>query len=386
MAPESIVPRADRSRSVLAPRAAHAPGRQARRGASPPSGRRGLRSVRSHAARARPVRRRRELRTLPSRRVPIPADAAGIPARCCGPPSWRACPGRIGTSPTPTTRASRIGSRRAGDRVEAVTRSSARLPRRGRVRPGGEPPGAIVPGTRRRAGPRAPDLAISGRAGVGPDDGASRRPARRPGYLGRPISAEAFRKCLNCHATNFRAAREPEGRPEAPRPRHRLRAMSRPGGHHRPAIAAHFPELAIARPKLAAAAQVVALCGDCHRAPTKTTPADAGFVRYQASGLVLSRCYTESAEALSCVTCHNPHKDAGTSAASYEARCLACHGAPRPSATSANRPKLGPTPARPVPSTRGRIASPATCPGSRMPSPGRSSRTTGSGSRDVGAD
>ena len=122
-------------------------------------------------------------------------------------------------------------------------------------------------------------------------------PPDDPGYLGRPITAEAARKCLNCHATNFRAAREPDGRPEG---RDRGIGCERchgPGGNHRPAIEAHFSEPAIARPRLTSAAQIVALCGDCHRAPNKKTPADADFVRYQASSLVLSRCYTESDEA-----------------------------------------------------------------------------------------
>ena len=104
-----------------------------------------------------------------------------------------------------------------------------------------------------------------------------------------------------------------------------------PGGSHRRAVEAHFPEPAIARPRLASAAQVVALCGDCHRAPAKTTPADAGFVRYQASSLVLSRCYTESDGGLSCISCHNPHKDAETSSSFYVAKCLECHAPPGPS-------------------------------------------------------
>jgi tetratricopeptide (TPR) repeat protein len=157
-------------------------------------------------------------------------------------------------------------------------------------------------------------------------------PPDEPGYLGRPITAEATRKCLGCHATNFRAAREPGGRPEG---RDRGIGCERchgPGGNHLLAIAARFPEPAIARPRLAPAARVVALCGECHHAPNKTTPADAGFVRYQASSLVLSRCYIESAEALSCVTCHDPHKDAETSASYYEGKCLSCHVLPGPSA------------------------------------------------------
>ena len=137
-------------------------------------------------------------------------------------------------------------------------------------------------------------------------------PPDPPGYLGRPISSESFRRCLHCHSTNFRAVLEPEGRPEARDHGIGCERCHGPAGNHPAAVAASFPELAIARPKLASAARIVALCGECHTAPAKKTPDDPGFVRYQASGLVLSRCYTESGEASSCTTCHDPHKDVET--------------------------------------------------------------------------
>jgi hypothetical protein len=105
-----------------------------------------------------------------------------------------------------------------------------------------------------------------------------------------------------------------------------------PGGNHLAAVDTAFPDLAIAHPGSAGAAQVVALCGECHTAPAKTTERDPGFLRYQASGLVLSRCYTESGDRLSCTTCHDPHQDLNTSRAFYEAICLKCH-APAPRVT-----------------------------------------------------
>jgi tetratricopeptide (TPR) repeat protein len=166
-------------------------------------------------------------------------------------------------------------------------------------------------------------------------------PPDQAGYLGRPVAPEALRQCLHCHATNFRAAAEPAGRPEAGDKGIGCERCHGPGGNHEAAIAAGFPEPAIARPRLAMPAQVVALCASCHRAPAGTTPASAGFVRYQASGLALSRCYVESGEAFSCVTCHDPHRDAETSSEFYDAKCRDCHGASRSGA-----PQSGVGPAR----------------------------------------
>jgi tetratricopeptide (TPR) repeat protein len=160
-------------------------------------------------------------------------------------------------------------------------------------------------------------------------------PPDLPGYVGRPISSDSFRRCLHCHSTNFRAVLEPDGRPEA---RDRGIGCERchgAAGHHPASVAASFPELGIARPRLASAARIVALCGECHTAPAKKTPDDPGFVRYQASGLIMSRCYTESSESLSCTTCHDPHKDVETRAAFYELKCLKCHAS---APTSAGRP------------------------------------------------
>jgi hypothetical protein len=153
-------------------------------------------------------------------------------------------------------------------------------------------------------------------------------PPDAAGYLGRPVSPETARRCLHCHATNFRAAREPDGRPEASDRGIGCERCHGPGGHHAAAVAVPFPDMAIARPRLASAAQVVALCGECHTAPASTTRSDSGFVRYQVSGLVLSRCYTKSGEGLSCVACHDPHQDAETAPSVYVERCLECHGSP----------------------------------------------------------
>jgi hypothetical protein len=57
------------------------------------------------------------------------------------------------------------------------------------------------------------------------------------------------------------------------------------------------------------------------------------FIRFQAPTFMKSRCYVESGS-FSCVTCHNPHKDAEASPAFYEAVCLQCHSTPKPGAAT----------------------------------------------------
>jgi predicted CXXCH cytochrome family protein len=155
----------------------------------------------------------------------------------------------------------------------------------------------------------------------------SEHPAEPPdsdGYLGRPIAEESLRRCVHCHATNFRAVQQPTGRPEASDHGIGCERCHGPGGHHLRAVEERFPDLAIARPRLATAERVVALCGQCHKAPDLASTTSPNFIRFQAPTLVQSRCYAESGT-LSCVSCHNPHRNASRAPSDYESVCLQCH-------------------------------------------------------------
>ena len=160
-------------------------------------------------------------------------------------------------------------------------------------------------------------------------DKTSEHPSIPPdsaGYLGRPVSEESLRKCLNCHATNFREVQKPEGRPEALDHGIGCERCHGPGGNHLLAVQLGFNDLAIGQPKKAEpSALTLPLCAQCHKAPGSAKPEDPGFIRFQAPTFVLSRCYTESNGAFSCVTCHNPHSNAGHDTQAYEATCLSCH-------------------------------------------------------------
>jgi hypothetical protein len=67
---------------------------------------------------------------------------------------------------------------------------------------------------------------------------------------------------------------------------------------------------------------------------------EPGWARFPSSTLPLSPCYAQSGGTLSCVTCHDPHRNAETAPAHYEAKCLSCH-ATAPRESGAERPSLG---------------------------------------------
>jgi predicted CXXCH cytochrome family protein len=176
-------------------------------------------------------------------------------------------------------------------------------------------------------------------------------PESPEGYVGRPLAEEAVRKCVNCHSTNFRATQHPEGRPEAADRGIGCERCHGPGGHHLQAVAIKFADLAIARPRIAPADRVVALCGECHQAAAASGPSSKpSAIRFQAPSFVQSRCYIESGS-FSCVTCHNPHRNASRNAAEYEAICLRCHPSPgsrnrHPAAPAAESKAWAPCPIR----------------------------------------
>lgn len=111
------------------------------------------------------------------------------------------------------------------------------------------------------------------------------------------------------------------------RPGDRLRTVSRTGAIHVKAVAARFSDLAIVSPADAPAEGRLRLCGQCHshhqELPLPRT--DPYWIRFQGTTLPWSRCYTESAGSMDCMTCHDPHHDNDRSEVHYTARCLSCH-------------------------------------------------------------
>src|SRR5262249_15329369 len=76
------------------------------------------------------------------------------------------------------------------------------------------------------------------------------QPVDRNEFLGRPLGRDGIRRCLECHTTSARLSREASSPTAAERGIGCERCHG-PGANHLQAVAVRFPELAIARPRLA---------------------------------------------------------------------------------------------------------------------------------------
>ena len=154
--------------------------------------------------------------------------------------------------------------------------------------------------------------------------------------IGQYLSSAALDKCIDCHVTSIHAARSRHV-PEAADHGIGCERCHGPGASHIAAVTTKFPDLAIARPKLASAAQITHLCAACHNPDNPAiSESDPLTIRFQTLTFPRSRCYTESSGGLSCITCHDPHKNAKTSAAHYQNVCLSCHATDSGKASSGN--------------------------------------------------
>ena len=83
------------------------------------------------------------------------------------------------------------------------------------------------------------------------------------------------------------------------------------------------------------AQQVFDFCGNCHRTwaeiASQENPSIAN-VRFQPYRLTESQCFDPDDKRISCLACHDPHKEVDPAAENYDAKCQACHGGRKPGA------------------------------------------------------
>ena len=176
--------------------------------------------------------------------------------------------------------------------------------------------------------------------GLGPTLGSQNStPANLIDAAGRRMSQDDKLRCLGCHATNATSGRELT-----------LPSMM-PGvhcGHCHADLETHLASQLGASPPAArpkpgqsfslegtSAQQVSDFCGNCHRTwaeiASQKNPGIAN-VRFQPYRLTESQCFDPDDKRISCLACHDPHKELDSAQADYNVKCQACHGGRKPGA------------------------------------------------------
>jgi hypothetical protein len=150
--------------------------------------------------------------------------------------------------------------------------------------------------------------------------------------LGRLLSPDELTKCFSCHTSEDIFAGKLVM--SQVHPGVTCENCHGPGDNHvrlmESSPAADRTELAIFNPGRLAPADVNEFCGRCHRSTSDVLAAnirDIRNLRFQPYRLENSRCYDPTDSRITCLACHDPHKNLVTSSENYDAKCLACHAA-----------------------------------------------------------
>lgn len=134
---------------------------------------------------------------------------------------------------------------------------------------------------------------------------------------GRLIPPDEVGKCFDCHATDVVKSDVSHMTPGV--------QCERCHGATEAHLRVHGPMR-----KLAAltAEEMSDFCGQCHRTWSQISingPRGILNVRFQPYRLAGSKCYDAADNRIRCTACHDPHQPLKTNAASYDAKCQACH-------------------------------------------------------------
>lgn len=160
--------------------------------------------------------------------------------------------------------------------------------------------------------------------------------------LGRLIDPDTLRRCFACHTT---ASTTTAGfDPSHLVPGVTCEACHGPGARHAELMDEEKNEQgrqAIFNPRRLNPVALVDFCGACHRTWNDVYEMGATGVanaRFQPYRLENSRCWGEGDARLTCIACHDPHRQLVHEAAAYDEKCLACHVAAPMKKTSSEHP------------------------------------------------
>ena len=148
--------------------------------------------------------------------------------------------------------------------------------------------------------------------------------------MGRPLEQVEVDKCFSCHTSED--VFDGKLNVEKAHPGITCENCHGPGSIHVTTMEASHGQPVKDRtlfdPGTLAPADMNDFCGSCHRTSKDvldTRIRDIRNIRFQPYRLENSRCYDPSDARITCVACHNPHRELETDAACYDAKCFACH-------------------------------------------------------------
>lgn len=147
--------------------------------------------------------------------------------------------------------------------------------------------------------------------------------------MGRPVGREEARGCFGCHSPE--AVVGDQLKLEGFNPGISCESCHGPGERH--VLAARRKDLR--DPQIFNPGDLNALelsqefCGACHtgfeQAMVMPMQGGAGNIRFQAYRIFNSPGHAGVDRRVSCIACHDPHRDVERGAAGYDSNCLACH-------------------------------------------------------------
>ena len=154
--------------------------------------------------------------------------------------------------------------------------------------------------------------------------------------LGAPKSTADTHRCFFCHATLLDWKEERLDAEASVLGVHCERCHG-PGSAHLQAVLDSESDPKIRNPGLLPAREQVIFCSQCHRQPVfidvdpeQVLTRDSGLARHAGASLMLSKCFWQSPpeSTISCIQCHDPHRNVDPEVDPYQKTCLRCHDSP----------------------------------------------------------
>ncbi len=135
--------------------------------------------------------------------------------------------------------------------------------------------------------------------------------------IGRVLSPDFERKCLDCHGAGAGAQHSGVT----------CENCHGPGSGHLKAIAVKSADKAIVNPRTLSNSRQIDVCAQCHAGfgEVHDPVPDDLLISNQVAALRKSQCYIQSRGALTCTTCHDPHRDSPKDDPRFIKSCLGCH-------------------------------------------------------------